>query len=184
MIKYYVVGECVLCGHGNLIVGKNDNSLFVFCDECDSEWKTPSDAVNAPPRSYITNNTDFPSKEEIEEKTDWKITGIKYDIGLFLAEQELNKIPRKVHYKCPVCQSYSLREQPYDIHQVASFEMCRVCGFQFGLDDFDDKESNYRKWEQAWKKMGAINLGEKALFDRMKYRQDIYDLFITYKQSP
>lgn len=36
---------------------------------------------------------------------------------------------------CPVCGSNELHDQPYYVDGGASFEMCNVCGFEFGFDD-------------------------------------------------
>src|SRR5689334_3197746 len=36
---------------------------------------------------------------------------------------------------CPVCGSAELQEQPYYAEGGASFDMCSVCGFEFGFDD-------------------------------------------------
>jgi len=36
---------------------------------------------------------------------------------------------------CPVCGSVELHDRPYYEEGGASFEMCGVCGFEFGYDD-------------------------------------------------
>lgn len=36
---------------------------------------------------------------------------------------------------CLVCGSIELKDQPYYAEGGASFEMCSVCGFEFGFDD-------------------------------------------------
>ena len=41
-----VVGFCPLCGQGRQLVAREDSTkrLFVYCEECEAEWESPSDA--------------------------------------------------------------------------------------------------------------------------------------------
>lgn len=53
-------------------------------------------------------------------------------------------------YKCPVCDYDGLLEPTYydDVH--GSDEICPCCGFQFGLDDYPDKEEGQKIWRRKW----------------------------------
>ena len=52
---------------------------------------------------------------------------------------------------CPVCGYDHLFEPPYDPEWgYASDEICPCCGFQFGLDDYPDKEAAMEKWRNDW----------------------------------
>ena len=53
-------------------------------------------------------------------------------------------------YACPVCFYPYLYEPPYDEYGYASDEICPCCGFQFGYDDYPEKESAYIKWKEKW----------------------------------
>lgn len=54
-----------------------------------------------------------------------------------------------MEYRCLVCNYDGLFEDPYD-NEIASDEICPCCGFQYGLDDFDDKEASYISWRTKW----------------------------------
>jgi NAD-dependent deacetylase len=47
----------------------------------------------------------------------------------------------KLKYTCPVCKSKSLDEPAYDKENLASFDICPKCHFQFGVDDDIELES-------------------------------------------
>lgn len=57
-------------------------------------------------------------------------------------------------YLCPVCGYGELREAPYNQRGYGSDEICVCCGFQFGCDDFPDKEEAFIKWRNNWIKDG------------------------------
>jgi len=46
-VNYAVVNEvCPVCGQGRVLVAaeKDGNSLFVICEDCESEWISPKDS--------------------------------------------------------------------------------------------------------------------------------------------
>lgn len=55
---------------------------------------------------------------------------------------------------CPVCDYNGLFEPPYDANGVGSDEICPCCGFQFGCDDYPDKEAQIVLWRESWIKKG------------------------------
>ena len=57
-------------------------------------------------------------------------------------------------YECPVCKNISLTEPPYR-NQIGSDEICSVCGFQFGLDDYPNKEKGILEWRKIWLDSGS-----------------------------
>lgn len=44
-----IFGECGLCRQGTLIAMKqpDENALVLICDDCESQWLSPSEATNA-----------------------------------------------------------------------------------------------------------------------------------------
>ncbi len=52
-------------------------------------------------------------------------------------------------YVCPVCGFENLEEEPRDGAGEASFEICKSCGFQFGVTD-DDLGYSYEQWRARW----------------------------------
>lgn len=58
-------------------------------------------------------------------------------------------------YICPVCQYRGLFDPPYDESGIGSDEICPCCGFQFGCDDFPDKEEQMLKWKKEWIQKGC-----------------------------
>lgn len=57
-------------------------------------------------------------------------------------------------YICPVCNYDELFEPPYDESGTGSDEICPCCGFQFGYDDFPNKEAEIMLWREKWIKGG------------------------------
>lgn len=57
---------------------------------------------------------------------------------------------------CPVCGYNNLDFMPYDEKGYASFEICPCCGFEFGCDDFPDKEKSFAEWRENWIKNGCV----------------------------
>lgn len=55
----------------------------------------------------------------------------------------------KVKHICPICKYDGLFEEPYD-DGVGSDEICPCCGFQFGCDDFPEKELQIQSWREKW----------------------------------
>lgn len=58
-------------------------------------------------------------------------------------------------YICPVCGFDKLSFQPYDENGLPSYEICPCCGFEFGCDDFPDKEKAFDKWRLKWIEEGC-----------------------------
>lgn len=56
-------------------------------------------------------------------------------------------------HQCPVCGFDSLQEAPRSLSGGSSYEICPVCGFQFGESD-EDKGFTYDAWRDGWKKRG------------------------------
>ena len=52
--------------------------------------------------------------------------------------------------KCPVCNYSELFDPPYNEDGYGSDEICPCCGFQFGLDDYPNKEKGIKIWRQHW----------------------------------
>ncbi|WP_173714616.1 hypothetical protein [Clostridium beijerinckii] len=57
-------------------------------------------------------------------------------------------------YTCPVCNYNELDEAPYNARGYGSDEICPCCGFQFGCDDYPNKEEGQKKWREKWIKNG------------------------------
>ena len=51
---------------------------------------------------------------------------------------------------CPICGYDKLEEEPYNESGYGSDEICVCCGFQFGYDDFPNKEESYVEWREKW----------------------------------
>lgn len=56
---------------------------------------------------------------------------------------------------CPVCGYDKLDFKPYNEKGYASFEICPCCGFEFGCDDFPNKEKAFIEWRKNWIKSGC-----------------------------
>jgi hypothetical protein len=56
------------------------------------------------------------------------------------------------HFTCPVCGYPDLSEQPRD-ESGGSYEICRSCGFEFGVTD-DDRGYTYDAWRERWIALG------------------------------
>lgn len=59
-----------------------------------------------------------------------------------------------MRYICPVCFYDGLFEPAYDENGIGSDEICPCCGFQFGLDDFPEKEAQIVEWRKRWTNEG------------------------------
>ena len=51
---------------------------------------------------------------------------------------------------CPVCDCDCLIDEPYNENGDGSYEICPCCGFQFGYDDFPNKEEQIKLWRINW----------------------------------
>jgi len=56
---------------------------------------------------------------------------------------------------CPVCGYGGLNEEPRPPGGGGSFEICRSCGFQFGVSD-DDRGFSYEAWRKSWIEGGMV----------------------------
>lgn len=67
--------------------------------------------------------------------------------------------------KCLICGYNELSEQPY-VDDVASYEICPCCGFQYGLDD-DHKEKSKEalilEWRNKWIDGGCVWFSKSIL---------------------
>lgn len=63
---------------------------------------------------------------------------------------------------CPVCRYDGLREPPYNEEGQGSYEICVCCGFQFGNDDYPEKEPAYRMWRTKWVENGCKWFSKKT----------------------
>ncbi|MET0053084.1 MAG: hypothetical protein ABW095_18660 [Candidatus Thiodiazotropha sp.] len=69
MSEYYI-DECPICRQGALIVvkTKDRNAFFVMCDDCESQWESPEEAIRgAEPLSDEVGVVDA-TLEEIEKQ--------------------------------------------------------------------------------------------------------------------
>lgn len=62
---------------------------------------------------------------------------------------------KKKFYKCPVCGYDKLKKPLYDDNGFGTYEICVCCGFEFGTDDYPNKEESYKSWRENWKKNGC-----------------------------
>ncbi|MEE1282610.1 MAG: hypothetical protein UHK60_10260 [Acutalibacteraceae bacterium] len=51
---------------------------------------------------------------------------------------------------CPVCYYDELFEPPYNDQGIGSDEICPCCGFQFGCDDFPNRNEQIKLWRKNW----------------------------------
>lgn len=56
-------------------------------------------------------------------------------------------------YTCPVCGYNGLSEPPRSSSGGGSYEICRSCGFEFGVTD-DDLAFSYEDWRERWIQRG------------------------------
>lgn len=71
-------------------------------------------------------------------------------------------------FQCPVCLNYCLEEPAYQ-NGVGSDEICYICGFQFGLDDYPDKDKRLVLWRTNWRKMGSPTVRCLSSEEKTKY---------------
>ena len=74
----------------------------------------------------------------------------------------------KLLFQCPVCLNYSLEEPAY-LKGVGSDEICYICGFQFGLDDYPDKDEGIVLWRTNWEKMGSPTVRYLSSEEKTRY---------------
>jgi len=56
----------------------------------------------------------------------------------------------KKFYICPVCGYDKIVNPIYDSNGQGTYEICPCCGFEFGSDDFPDKEQAFKNWRTHW----------------------------------
>lgn len=59
-----------------------------------------------------------------------------------------------MEYKCLVCGFDKLKNPIYDNNDNGTYEICVCCGFQYGYDDFPNKQVSYVNWREKWIKNG------------------------------
>jgi hypothetical protein len=52
-INYAWINQCPVCRQGRVIIAKENSSgrMFLLCEECDSEWKSPAEFLAKQPAS-------------------------------------------------------------------------------------------------------------------------------------
>lgn len=65
-------------------------------------------------------------------------------------------------YICPICNYDGLDEPPYDEDGFGLYEICPCCGFQYGYDDFPNKDEQIKLWRQKWIDGGCQWFDESA----------------------
>lgn len=55
-----------------------------------------------------------------------------------------------MYYICEVCGYPYLDEPPYDKFGYGTYAICPCCGFEFGYDDYPDKEMGFIDWRNNW----------------------------------
>lgn len=67
-VNYAWIGVCPVCGQGRQIIARENSSgkLYVLCEDCESEWRSPQDAreVDAASRGTFGEST-FLTRDEI-----------------------------------------------------------------------------------------------------------------------
>ena len=81
--------------------------------------------------------------------------------------------PQEKQNICPVCSYDGLFDPPYDENGYGSYEICPCCGFQFGLDDYPDKDKGITEWRKKWEANG------RPWFSKVKKASKLY-LFSYY----
>ena len=85
----------------------------------------------------------------------------------------MKKFEKKV-FLCPVCGYDRLAFEPYQNDGcLPSLEICPCCGFQFGYDDYPNKEEGIISWRNEWIDSGCIwfSKGEKPYDGWNPYKQ-------------
>lgn len=62
------IGNCPICHQGRQIIAKENSTskMYVVCEECESEWENPQDAIDKKPALRDTYGPSaFFSREEI-----------------------------------------------------------------------------------------------------------------------
>ncbi|WP_115995534.1 hypothetical protein [Cohnella lupini] len=84
-------------------------------------------------------------------------------------------------YICPVCGLDELRMQPYDEKGNESFEICKCCGFEFGVDDLLYTFETYRvEWITNGAKWFMGNNYDWNLKEQLKNIEKIKPMYIPF----
>lgn len=59
------------------------------------------------------------------------------------------------NFYCPVCGFPNLAEEPRDLENGSSYEICPSCGFEFGYTDESEGISD-ETWRREWLAGGAM----------------------------
>lgn len=74
MKDYAIVGTCPICGQGRLIIARDNalGTLYVLCEECESEWNSPEDtkSLEAATHGRFGQST-LVTKEQMEGHPWW-----------------------------------------------------------------------------------------------------------------
>jgi hypothetical protein len=67
-------GECSLCRQGTLIAMKqsDEHSLVLVCDDCESQWMSPSEASSADKAVVQERTALVPATNEDLRKAGWR----------------------------------------------------------------------------------------------------------------
>lgn len=67
MKNYAVIGLCPVCSQGRLIVARDLDSgvLYVLCEECESEWDSPSDCSISAATRDTHGHSELLDREEL-----------------------------------------------------------------------------------------------------------------------
>ncbi|MET3562640.1 hypothetical protein ABID30_001728 [Enterococcus rotai] len=79
----------------------------------------------------------------------WDVEKQLKSIGIMYKKKDANK------NICPVCKYDGLDEPAYNSLGYGSYDICQGCGFQFGLDDYPDKNKGIQKWRENWIRGGS-----------------------------
>ena len=68
--NYAWIGVCPICGQGRQIIARENRTgkLYVLCEDCESEWRSPNEArdVNSASREVFAESS-FLTREELAE---------------------------------------------------------------------------------------------------------------------
>lgn len=130
--KYYPSGEvCSCCGFQ---FGEDDDKGISH-----NGWRESWIKKGCP----FWYSPDCPENWDVEEQL--KEIGVTY------------KKSNVIKNSCPVCAFNGLFEPAYDEeYGYPSDEICPCCGFQFGLDDYPNKNKGIQKWRENWIRKGSL----------------------------
>ena len=76
----YYIGFCKFCG-GVLGIEKDNRTgkVFIYCDECMSEWEDPNEALNNEGGTRFQFNDFEDATEEDVKKLNWTVNIMKWE---------------------------------------------------------------------------------------------------------